>query len=311
MEARAMVKIVVVGSFVMDFIFETPRRPLKGESIIGRSFHMAPGGKGANQAMQAALLGAQVHMVGRVGADIFGDQILASLSGAGVNVDYVKRDPSGTGCSGIVLDESGDNSIVMVPCANMVCHPDDVTAAEEAIKQADMLLLQLEIPMKVNERAVKIARKHNVPVIMDPAPACALEDFYYKNVKLMKPNETEAQILSGIDVTDAASAEEAAREIAERGVETVIVTLGGGGVLLLDKGKAVHFPTVKVEVVDTTAAGDSFTGGLAVFIAEGKPIEEAVRLANYLAALSTTRLGAQPSLPNRAAFEKFLTRIRH
>ncbi|MFA6448092.1 MAG: ribokinase [bacterium] len=306
-----MVKIVVVGSFVMDFIFKTPRRPLKGESVIGKSFNMAPGGKGANQAMQAALLGAQVHMVGRVGADVFGDQILESLSGAGVNVDYVKRDPAGTGCSAIVLDEDGDNSIVMVPCSNMVCRPEDVVAAEEVIKQADMLLLQLEIPMKVNEKAVKIARKHNVPVIMDPAPACALEDFYYKNVQIMKPNETEAQILSGMNVTDAASAEEAAREISSRGVETVIVTLGSAGVLLLDKDKAVHVPTAKVDVVDTTAAGDSFTGGLAVFIAEGKPIEEAVRLANCVAALSTTRLGAQPSLPNRDAVEAFISKCEN
>ena len=169
-----------------------------------------------------------------------------------------------------------------------------------------MLLLQLEIPMRVNERAVKAARKHGIPVVMDPAPACALEDFYYKNVSIMKPNETEAQILSGIDVTDAASAEAAAREIAGRGVKTVIITLGGNGVLLLDRDKAAHFPAVKADVVDTTAAGDSFTGSLAVFIAEGKPVAEAVRLANYVAALSTTRLGAQPSLPNRKAFEEFL-----
>jgi ribokinase len=301
-----MVKLVVVGSFVMDFIFSTPRRPQKGESIIGKSFAMAPGGKGANQAMQAALLGAQVNMVGRVGDDVFGDQILTSLSGAGVNIDHVKRDPAGTGCSGIILDETGDNSIVMVPRANMVCRTEDVDAAEDVIKQADMLLLQLEIPMRVNERAVKVARKHGIPVIMDPAPACALEDFYYKNVSIMKPNETEAQILSGINVTDAASAEAAAREIALRGVQTVIVTLGGNGVLLLYRDKATHFPAVEVDVVDTTAAGDSFTGSLAAFIAEGKPVAEAVRLANYVAALSTTRLGAQPSLPNRKAFEEFL-----
>lgn len=303
-----MVRIAVVGSFVMDFIFETPRRPLKGESIIGKAFSMAPGGKGANQAMQAALLGAQVHIIGRIGDDVFGDQILKSLNGAGVSVDYVIRDGAGTGCSGIVLDAEGDNSIVMVPRSNMRVKREDVDAAEAAIKEADLVLLQLEIPMKANERAVKIAKKHNRPVIMDPAPACALEDFYYKNVSIMTPNETEARLLSGIDVVDAASAEAAAREIAARGLDTVIITMGGNGTLVLKDNEARHFPPVKVQVKDTTAAGDAFTGSLAVFLAEGKPLNEAVRLAGAVGALSATRLGAQPSLPDRKSFEEFLSK---
>jgi ribokinase len=305
-EIRKMVRIAVVGSFVMDFIFETPRRPLKGESVVGKAFSLAPGGKGANQAMQAALLGAQVHIIGRIGDDVFGDQILKSLGGAGVNVDCVARDSAGTGCSGIVLDAEGDNSIVMVPRSNMRVKPEDVAAAESIIREADMVLLQLEIPMKANERAVKIARKYNKTVIMDPAPACALEDFYYKNVSIMTPNETEARILSGIDVVDAPSAEAAAREISARGLETTIVTMGGNGALLLKGNTATYFPPVKVVVKDTTAAGDAFTGSLAVFLAEGKQIEEAVRLASAVGALSATRLGAQPSLPDRYALEKFM-----
>ncbi|HOO57346.1 MAG TPA: ribokinase [bacterium] len=299
-------RIAVVGSFVMDFIFETPRRPLKGESIIGRSFNTAPGGKGANQAMQAALLGAEVYMIGRIGTDIYGDQILDSLRGAGVNVDYVKRDDAGTGCSGIVLDAEGDNSIVMVPRSNMKCKPEDVVDAEEAIAEADTVLIQLEIPMKVNEKAVKLANKHNKTIIMDPAPACALEEFYYKNVSIMTPNETEAQILSGIDVVDVPSAEAAAREIAQRGLQTVIITMGGNGVLLYKDGEAKHFPPVKIEPKDSTAAGDAFTGSFSVFLGGGDPLEEAIRKASIIGAISATRLGAQPSLPDRAAFDSFV-----
>lgn len=301
-----MVKIAVVGSFVMDFIFETVKRPVRGESVVGKAFSMAPGGKGANQALQAALLGADVSMIGRVGDDVFGTQILDTLSKAGVNTDHVKRDSSGTACSGIVVDADGDNSIVMVPRANMRCEKMDVDAAMSAIKKADIVMVQLEIPMKVNEKVVKTARKLGKTIIMDPAPACALESFYYENVDIMTPNETEAGILSGIDVTDMESAEAAAREIAARGLRTVIITMGGSGTLLYRDGKATVFSPAKVTPRDTTAAGDSFTGSLAVFLGEGKSIEEAVRLAGVVAALSTTRLGAMPSLPSRAEFESFL-----
>ena len=304
-----MVNVIVVGSFVMDFIFETMKRPVKGESVVGKAFSTAPGGKGANQAMQAALLGAGVSMVGRVGDDIFGTQILESLAGAGVDVSYVKRDGAGTACSGIVLDAEGDNSIVMVPRANMRCERKDVDDAMPALEKAGAVLLQLEIPMKVNEKAVKAAKKLGKMIIMDPAPACPLEDFYYENVDIMTPNETEAAILSGIEVADVAGAEKAAAEIASRGLKTVIVTMGGAGTLLHTGGENRFFPATKVNVKDTTAAGDSFTGSLAVFLGEGKSLEEAVRLAGVVAALSTTKLGAQPSLPSRAEFERFLAAL--
>lgn len=301
-----MVRIAVVGSFVMDFIFETVKRPVRGESVVGKAFSMAPGGKGANQALQAALLGADVSMIGRVGDDVFGTQILDTLSKAGVNTDHVKRDSSGTACSGIVVDAEGDNSIVMVPRANMRCEKMDVDAAMSAIENADIVMVQLEIPMKVNEKVVKTARKLGKTIIMDPAPACALESFYYENVDIMTPNETEAGILSGIDVTDMESAEAAAREMAARGLRTVIITMGGSGTLLYRDGRTTGFAPTKVTPRDTTAAGDSFTGSLAVFLGEGKSIEEAVRLAGVVAAISTTRLGAMPSLPSRAEFELFL-----
>ncbi len=304
-----MGKIVVVGSFVMDFIFETMKRPVKGETVVGKSFSTAPGGKGANQAMQAALLGADAAAVGRVGDDVYGSEILDSLSGAGVDVRWVKKDSAGTACSAVVLDAEGDNSIVMVPRANMNFEPLDLDDAIPLIESADTIIIQLEIPVQVNEKTVRLARRLRKRIILDPAPACELDDFFYKNVDIMTPNETEATMLSGIDVVDVDSAEKAAAVIAARVLKTVIITMGGNGTLLYDEDGVAFFPPVPVDVKDTTAAGDSFTGSLAVFLDEGKDIREAVELSGCVAALSTTKLGAQPSLPDRAAFECFVETI--
>lgn len=304
------VKIAVVGSFVTDFIFKTPRRPVKGETIVGTGFELAMGGKGANQAVMAALMGAEVSMIGRVGADQFGDMQIENMRRVGVNTDYIVRDPrEGTGCSGIIVDETGDNSIVFVPRANRAVVREDVDAGIEALRAAETLLVQLELPFKVNGYAVKKGRALGKRVILDPAPACALEDFFYQCSDIMTPNETEASILSGVQVVDIKSAEEAARAIAKKGCRTVIVTMGEKGTLLLHGGEAEHFKPVKIEAVDTTAAGDAFTGSLAVFLGQGHPIDEAVRLAGIAGALSATRLGAQPSLPTRKEFERFRAKV--
>lgn len=302
------VSICVVGSFVMDFIFETSKRPVRGESVIGRGFHMATGGKGANQAMQAALLGADVKMIGRVGRDMFGDMQLDSLSKAGVDVSLIIRDPdNGTGVAGIVLDADGDNSIVMVPRANTACKADDVKAAAAAVENADVVLIQLEIPMKVNRQVVKIARSAGKTIILDPAPACAIEDYFYENVDIMTPNETEAGLLSGVPVTDIPSAKRAAAVMRERGLRIAVITMGGNGVLLDNGGRVKHFPPFEVRAADTTAAGDSFAGTLAVRLAEGVPLEDALVTAAAAGALCATKIGAQPSLPNRAELEAFIS----
>ena len=304
------VRLTVVGSFVMDFIFETPKRPVKGESVLGKSFNMATGGKGANQAMQAALLGAQVWMVGRVGTDMFGDMQIESLSKAGVDVSYIIRDhQNGTGVASIVLDPEGDNSIVMVPRANMACLTDDVDKARTCVENSDAILLQLEIPMKVNRYAVKLAKQLKKRIILDPAPACALEDYFYENVDIMTPNETEAAILSGVDVVDVKSARKAALVMHERGASTVVVTLGDKGTLLSEGKKATYFPPCRIKAVDSTAAGDAFAGAFAVWLGEGYPIEKAVKLAGAAGALCATKLGAQPSLPSRKEFDDFLKQV--
>ncbi|MFH1538742.1 MAG: ribokinase [bacterium] len=301
------VSICVVGSFVMDFIFETPRRPVKGESVIGKSFHMATGGKGANQAMQAGLLGADVKMIGRVGQDMFGDMQLESLSKAGVDVSNIIRDhDNGTGVASIVLDPEGDNSIVMVPRANMACRVDDVKENASCIDEADIVLIQLEIPMKVTRQTIKMARAAGKRIILDPAPACALEDYFFENVDIMTPNETEASILSGVDVSDPATAREAALAMHDRGAKTVVVTMGEKGVLLSERDRAVHFTPYKIKAADTTAAGDAFAGALAVFLGEGNPMDKAISLAAAAGALCATKIGAQPSLPSRVELEDFL-----
>jgi ribokinase len=301
------VNIAVIGSFVTDFIFKTPRRPVKGETVVGSGFDMAMGGKGANQAVMAAHLGAHVSMIGRVGKDNFGDMQIENMKRAGVSTDFIVRDPDlGTGAGGIVVDADGDNSIVFVPNANGKVCREDVDAATAAIESCDTLLVQLELPFKVNGYAIKKAHKLGKRVILDPAPACVLEDYFYEYSSIMTPNETEAAILTGVKVVDPETAEQAARMIAKKGCETVIITMGGNGVFVLDCGQGLYVPPVPVNAVDTTAAGDAFTGSLAVFLGQGKPMGEAVKLAGIAGALCATRMGAQPSLPTRTQFEAFL-----
>lgn len=300
--------MTVVGSLNMDLVARAPRIPQPGETIIGRDFHTVPGGKGANQAVAVAQLGAQVSMVGRVGCDAFGGPLLDNLAAASVDHTFVTRDPeAATGVALIVVDDAGQNSIVVASGANMRLSPADVDAARTAIAAVEALLLQLESPLETVTRAAKVARAHGVKVILNPAPARSLPVALLSLVDVLIPNESETALLTGMPVGDQAEAEAAATALRGLGVGTVILTLGERGALLAREEGAEHFPAFDVTPVDTTAAGDAFVGGFAVALAEGRSLAEAVRWGNAAGALATTKLGAQPSLPTRQDLEVLLT----
>jgi len=291
----------------MDLIARAPRIPQPGETIIGGDFHTAPGGKGANQAVAAARLGARVSMVGRVGCDAFAESLLNNLTAAGVDHAFVVQDPEApTGVALIVVDDAGQNSIVVASGANMHLSPADVDRAKSAIAGADALLLQLESPLETVTRAAEVARAHGVRVILNPAPARSLPAALLSLVDVLIPNESETALLTGMSVNNQAEAEAAASTLRGMGVGTVILTLGERGALLAQAGTAELVPAFEVMPVDTTAAGDAFVGGFAVALAEGESLAEAVRWGNAAGALATTKLGAQPSLPTRQAVEGLL-----
>lgn len=302
-------RVTVAGSLNMDLVARAPRIPQPGETIIGRDFRNVPGGKGANQAVAAARLGAEVSMVGRVGGDTFAEPLLENLAADGIDHTYVTRDPeAATGVALIVVDDAGENSIVVASGANARFSPADVEAAEEALANADVLLLQLESPLETVLRAAELARARGAKVLLNPAPAQALPEELLSLVDALIPNETEAALLTDRAVRSEEEAREAARTLLASGVETVIVTLGERGALLAQEGGVSMVPAFSVEAVDSTAAGDAFVGSFAVALAEGRPLEEAVRWGNAAGALATTKMGAQPSLPTREGLERLLPR---
>jgi ribokinase len=302
-------KITVVGSLNMDLVARAVRLPQPGETIIGHDFRTVPGGKGANQAVAAARLGARVSMVGRVGGDAFGELLLENLAGSGVDRTHVRRDPqAATGVALIVVDDRGQNSIVVAPGANGRLTPADVEAAEAAIADSDALLLQLESPLESVTRAAEIARAQGVRVILNPAPARALPTSLLSLVDVLIPNESEAARLTSMPAGDRAEATAAASALQEMGVGQVIVTLGARGALWVQGENAEHFPAFEVTPVDTTAAGDAFVGSFAVALAEGRPLAEAVRRGNAAGAQAARGQGAQPSLPTRQALEALMGR---
>lgn len=299
--------VVVVGSVNLDRVQTVARLPAPGETVHGTSFALHHGGKGANQAVAAARLGARVSMVGRLGADDFATQLLANLEADGIDHSAVIQDASTTtGVALIVVADDGQNSIVVASGANMQVTPDDVDAAAETIAAADVLLLQLEIPLDAVQRAAEIAHEHGVPVVLNPAPARDLPADLLSRVDVLIPNESETALLTGLPVDTGAELEAAARALLDRGISTAILTLGARGAMLATGSEVEIIPTFKVQPVDTTAAGDAFVAGFSVALAEGKPVAEAVRWGNAAGALAATRLGAQTSLPRRAELEQLL-----
>lgn len=294
--------IVVIGSLNADLVVKSPRFPQPGETISGGDLQTIPGGKGANQAVAAARQGVKVAMVGRVGSDSFGPFLVDNLKANQVNTGRVLADDSVTGTAIIVVDADGQNSIVLSPGANGKVSPADVDSAPDA----KVLLLQFEIPMDVVLHAAKRYKAKGTTVILNPAPAREIPGELLANIDILIPNESELSLLTGMSVDDAASAERAAKEVLKQGVKTVIVTMGSKGALAVSGTQVTHLNTYKVDVVDTTAAGDAFIGGFASAFLSGKSLEDSVRYGCVCGALATTKFGAQPSLPTKEEVERFI-----
>ncbi|HUE99219.1 MAG TPA: ribokinase [Anaerolineales bacterium] len=300
-----MLDILVVGSINADLVVRAPRFPMPGETISGGNLQIIPGGKGANQAVAAARQGASVAMIGRVGNDSFGPELINNLKQNNVDTGNVQADPrSATGTAIIVVDADGQNSIVLSPGGNGKLSPADVNNV--SFSDHKLVLLQLEIPIETVLAAAQRAKESGVRVLLNPAPARSLPEELISLPDFLLPNETELSLLTDQPVNGISPAEKAAKALLERGAQNVIVTLGANGALLVSQELTKHIHPFKVDVVDTTAAGDAFIGGFASAYLQNRSLEEAVRYGCACGALATTKFGAQPSLPTKADVENFL-----
>ena len=308
---RTTPKVTVVGSLNIDLVCHATRRPDKGETLIGDAFDIFTGGKGFNQATAAARLGAEVTLVGSVGADPFGEILLTAIKNEHINSRFVtKHTDIGTGVATIIIEPDGDNSIIVVPRANMALTTADIDAAAHYIADADVLLLQLETPIATSEHAAAIAKRHNTTVILNPAPAQPLPDSLLGFVDIFTPNQSETELLSGMKVESQEEAHRAAEVLRARMVDTennaVVLTLGEQGALILTETTSEQMPALSVKPVDTTGAGDAFCGALATALASGENLQSAVEFANTAGAAAVTVVGATPSMPTRAKIERLL-----
>ena len=300
-----MKNICVIGSLNMDLVVNVDTMPKPGQTIIGSNFKEVPGGKGANQAVAMARLNGNVSMIGKVGEDGFGQTLINSLKNDKVDTTYIQTSKGATGVALITVDKNAQNSIVVSPGANFEVKEDDIDNNMEAIKNSDIVVLQLETPLNTIKYALNKAKELNKYTILNPAPAVKLDDEIIKNVDLLTPNETELEIISGVSIETEEDIQKAAQIMIEKGVKELIVTLGSKGSLYINKEKSMFKKAYKVEAVDTTAAGDSYTGALAVALSQDKNIEDAMDFASKVGALSFLKEGAQSSLPTLEDVKNF------
>lgn len=304
---RAPGGVLIVGSITADLTTFSRRLPARGETILGDEFTLVLGGKGANQAVAVALAGGPAHLVACVGSDPFSELVTDGLRAAGVDIDHVRKVPGPTGIAHIRVDDSGENDIVMVPLANAALSEEQVDRAFDACgNDSRVMLTQLEIPWALTQYAIRKGHAAGLTVILDPAPAATLDDAIWPLVDVVTPNETEATILTGITVTDEASAVTAGRWFNERGTQFALITMAGAGALLVSADDVVRFEPIPVTAVDTTAAGDAFAGYLGASIALGRGLSDAITRAAAAGALTVTRRGASASLPRAAEVEALL-----
>lgn len=302
--------VLVIGSANMDFVVKAVHFPRPGETLFGRTFSMFPGGKGANQAVASAKVGARTYFIGKMGKDIFRDTLMTSMRHDGVELGHVKVDAkASTGIALITVDLSGQNEIVVISGSNMHLLPGDLDREKSVFSKVRTVLLQLEVPLPTVLRAARLAKRSGALVILNPAPAQKLPPALLRRTDILTPNETEAEILTGVRVRDIPSAGRAARKLLKAGVGRVIVTLGSRGCLLVTENELRRFPALHVRPVDTTGAGDAFNGALACALAGGKTLNEAILFANSVAAFSVTRMGAQSSMPGLKELRLFLRHL--
>jgi len=293
-------KLVIVGSSNTDMVIRSKRIPVPGETILGGDFIMNPGGKGANQAVAAAKLGGQVCFIAQVGSDIFGEAAIKGFKDVKIDTSLIQVDENNpSGVALIMVDDDGENCISVALGANAAMQNSLIDRSRPIIKEASYVLVQLEIPISVVNYLVSVANEYDTKVVLNPAPAQILSDDVLRQLHIITPNETEAEILTGISVTDFSTAQNAAKVLKDKGVDIVIITLGSKGAYVLSEGLNENIPSPKVNAVDTTAAGDTFNGALVVGLAEGMSLKAAIEFANKAAAYSVTKIGAQVSTPSR------------
>lgn len=297
-----MAKILIVGSINMDLVVRVPHSPQPGETVLGGDFETFPGGKGANQAVAAARMGGEVTMIGRVGTDDFGDTLIQGLVEDKVKTTHVIKDPNApTGIAMIAVAADGENIIVVASGANLKVTPEDVNIARPLMRETDILLMQLEVPLETVSEAVELAAAYDVPVVLNPAPAQPLPSSIYENVDVLTPNQSELAMLTGEEDID-----KGIEKLRAWGVKNLVITLGINGARVVTDKIDKHIPAHEITAVDTTAAGDAFNGALAVALAEGMTILDAVRYGMAAGAMAATKRGAQPSLPMRDAVESLM-----